>query len=79
MKGKTSTCNTALNKTNTKPVRNNQASNNYCNLQLPVYKSLNHRLNYCHFCLCNDIEKNPGRTHISPSKTIHAPYCQGNV
>ena len=57
MKGKTSTCDTALNKTNTKPVRNNQASNNYCNLQLPVYKSLNHRLNYCHFCLCRDIEK----------------------
>ena len=36
-------------------------------------------MNYCKFNLCRDIEKNPGPTFIDPSKTLHAPYSQGNV
>ena len=36
-------------------------------------------MNCCKFNLSRDIEKNPGPTFIDPSKTIHAPYCQGNV
>ena len=45
-----------------------------------IYKNLNHRMNYCKFNLCRDIEKNPGPTYIiDPSKTLHAPYSQGNV
>ena len=34
-----------------------------------IYKNLNHRMNYCKFNLCRDIEKNPGPTYIiDPSK-----------
>ena len=45
-----------------------------------TYKDLNHRINCCKFNLSRDIEKNPGPTQIiDPSKTIHAPYSQGNV
>lgn len=44
-----------------------------------VYKNLNHRVNYCQLSLCRDIEKNPGPVSVVPSKTLHAPYCQGNV
>ena len=36
-------------------------------------------MNYCKFNFCRDIEKNPGPTFIDPSKTLHAPYSQGNV
>ena len=36
-------------------------------------------MNYCTFNLCRDIKKNPGPTFIDPSKTLHAPYSQGNV
>ena len=36
-----------------------------------AYKSLIHRVN---------IEKNPGPSvYVDATKTIHAPYCQGNV
>ena len=32
------------------------------------------------FKLCADIEKNPGPSvYVDDAKTIHAPYCQGNV
>lgn len=44
-----------------------------------VYKNLNQRVNYCQLSLCRDIEKNPGPVSVVPSKTLHAPYCQGNV
>ena len=49
------------------------------NSEAATYKNLNHRMNYCKFNLCRDIEKNPGPTFIDPSKTLHAPYSQGNV
>ena len=44
-----------------------------------TYKNLNHRMNCCTFNLSRDIETNPGPTFIDPSKTIHAPYSEGNV
>ena len=45
-----------------------------------AYKSLNHRVNFGQFKLCTDIEKNPGPSvYVDDVKTIHAPYCQGNV
>jgi hypothetical protein len=41
-----------------------------------------HRISCCKFKLCTDIEKNPGPSYIcqyiDPSKTICAPYSQGN-
>ena len=37
-------------------------------------------MNYCKLNFGRDVEKNPGPTFIiDPSKTIHAPYSQGNV
>ena len=42
-----------------------------------TYKSVNHVSVYCIFKLSTDIEKNPGP--IDGSKTICAPYSQGNV
>ena len=44
-----------------------------------AYKSLIHRVNFGQFKLSTDIEKNPGPTAVEATKTIHAPYCQGNV
>ena len=45
-----------------------------------AYKSLNHRVNFDQFKLSTDIEKNPGPSvYVDATKTIHAPYCQGNV
>ena len=45
-----------------------------------AYKSLNHRVNFGQFKLCTDIEKNPGPSvYGDATKTINAPYCQGNV
>ena len=45
-----------------------------------MYKSLNHRVNFDQFKLSTDIEKNPGPSvYVDATKTIHAPYCQGNV
>ena len=42
--------------------------------------SLNHRVNFGQFKLCTDIEKNPGPSvYLDATKTINAPYCQGNV
>ena len=43
-----------------------------------VYKSLNHKINNIASKLCGDIETNPGPSVVDPSKTIHAPYSQGN-
>ena len=41
---------------------------------------MNHRVNFGQFKLCTDIEKNPGPSvYVDAAKTIHAPYCQGNV
>ena len=42
-----------------------------------VYKNVNHRMNHTELKLSNDIEKNPGP--IDHTKTIQAPYSQGNV
>ena len=45
-----------------------------------AYKSLNHRVYFGQFKLSTDIEKNPGPSvYVDATKTIHAPYCQGNV
>ena len=45
-----------------------------------AYNSLNHRLNFGQFKLCTDIEKNTGPSvYVDATKTIHTPYCQGNV
>ena len=43
-----------------------------------VYKSLNHKINNIASRLSGDIETNPGPFVVDPSKTIHAPYSQGN-
>ena len=41
---------------------------------------MNHRVNFGQFKRCTDIEKNPGPSvYVDATKTIHAPYCQGNV
>jgi hypothetical protein len=42
------------------------------------YNNLGYRVNYNKYNLSRDIEKNP-RPVIVPSKTICAPYSQGNV
>ena len=45
-----------------------------------VFNSLNHQVNFGQFKLCADIEKSPGPlVYVDSTKTIHAPYCQGNV
>ena len=45
-----------------------------------AYNSLNHQLILANFKLCTDIEKNPGLSvYLDATKTINAPYCQGNV
>ena len=45
-----------------------------------MYNSLNHRVNFGQFKLCADIDKSPGPlVYVDSTKTIHAPYCQGNV
>ena len=52
-----------------------------CNYPLySAYNSLNHRVKFGQFKLCTDMEKNPGPSvYEDATKTIHAPYCQGNV
>ena len=45
-----------------------------------AYKSVIQRVNFGQFKLFTDIEKNPGPSvYVDATKTIHAPYCQGNV
>ena len=44
------------------------------------YKSLIHRVDFGQFKLSTDIETNPGHSvYVDATKTIHAPYCQGNI
>ncbi|KAL9989441.1 hypothetical protein ACROYT_G003990 [Oculina patagonica] len=43
-----------------------------------VYKNVNHRINNIVSKLSGDIETNPGPFVVDPTKTIHAPYSQGN-
>ena len=54
-----------------------------CTCNYPFYsafKSLIHRLNFGQLKLSTDIEKNPGPSvYADTTKTIHAPYSQGNV
>ena len=41
---------------------------------------MNHRVNFGQFKLCTYIERNPRPSvYVDATKTIHAPYCQGNV
>ena len=47
-------------------------------LENMAYKSVNHKLNNIASKLSADIETNPGPFVVDPSKTIHAPYSQGN-
>ena len=42
-----------------------------------IYKDLNHQSNYYKLSLCADIEDNPGRTFVKPTKNVH-PYSQGS-
>ena len=43
-----------------------------------VYKSVNHKINNIASKLSGDIETNPGPFVVDASKTVHAPYSQGN-
>ena len=43
-----------------------------------VYKTVNHKINNIASKLSGDIETNPGPFVVDPSKTIVAPYSQGN-
>ena len=45
------------------------------------YRNANHKRKYSKYKLSNVIEKNPGPAiyYDDPSKTIRAPYSQGNV
>jgi len=49
-----------------------------CNKPMSSYKSQSHLIKHCQSKLYTDIEKNPG-PNVDPSKTIIAPYSQGNV
>ena len=52
-----------------------------CNYPFYIaYKSLNHRVNFGQFKLWTDIKRITGPSvYVDATKTIHAPYCQGNV
>ena len=52
----------------------------YCNKVMFLYESQAHVANYCKFKLSTDIEKNPVPRPlcVNPSKTVAAPYSQGN-
>ena len=43
-----------------------------------IYRSVNHRSMYIRTKLYNDIEMNPGPNIVDSSKTICAPFCQGD-
>ena len=43
-----------------------------------VYKNVNHKISNFVSRLLGDIEPNPGPFVLDSSKTIHAPYSQGN-
>ena len=45
-----------------------------------AHKSLIPQVYFGQFKLSTDMEKNPGPSvYVDATKTIHAPYCQGNV
>ena len=45
-----------------------------------AYKSLIYRVKFGQFKLSTNIGKNPGPSpYVDATKTIHTPYCQGNV
>ena len=52
-----------------------------CNLPHSKYKNKNRKSNCMNYKLSNDKEKNPGpfMFNIDPSKTIQAPYSQGDA
>ena len=52
-----------------------------CNFPYSEYKDVIHRGNCTKNKLSNDMEKNlhPGMHYVDPSKTIKAPYSQGDV
>ena len=52
-----------------------------CNFLYSEYKSLTHRGNCTKYKLCSDVEENPGPVMYrgDPSRTIEAPYSQGDV
>ena len=47
--------------------------------RLDVFRDRNHRINYCELSLSRDIEVNPGPLVVDRSRTIVAPYSQGNI
>ena len=51
-----------------------------CNSVMSLYKSETHVAHYCNFKLSTDTGKKSGPTpmYVSPSKTVAAPYGQGN-
>ena len=55
----------------------------FCTCSYPfysAYKTLIDRVNFGQFKPSTDIEKNPGPSvYVDATKTIHTPYCQGNV
>ena len=61
--------------------RNNSTNSALCDPRKDTFKDLHHMINYCelNLRLSGDIEVNPGPAFVDPGKTIHAPYCQGNV
>lgn len=52
-----------------------------CNFPHSEYKNVTHKGNCTRYRLLNDIEKNPGPLMhgVDPTKTIQAPYSQGDV
>ena len=62
-----------------KPFHFKSFKNNKKRKLCKTHKSLNHLSNCCKFNLSGDIEPNPGPVFVEPSKTIHAPYSQGNI
>ena len=54
-------------------------TNDITNQRPDVFKSLTQRTNYCEFLLSRDVEQNLRPTIVDPTKTIAAPYSQGNV
>ena len=53
--------------------------NHNANKKPAVFTSLGQRVNYCKILLATVIERNPGPGIVDPTKTIAAPYSQGNV
>ena len=53
--------------------------NDTTNQRPDVFKSLTQRTNYSKFLLSRDVEQNPVPTIVDPTKTIAAPYSQGNI